>query len=115
MNYQDTVHDRIDEHDWYCDTHGEINSKFLTVSITGQLLCDICEANKIGQPNADISSTVTSKSDPQWNKNENAVPLYHFTWNDTRREAIKMITSHEHDNRSERGKQSGVCISLPLR
>lgn len=75
MEYDKTLKERIDDRDWYCDTHGEIDREHLGVDLEGGLYCKMCEAAKIGQPNKVIGTSVIAKNHPDYAKNERAVSL----------------------------------------
>lgn len=68
--FGEPVEDTIEDHDWVCPNHGVIPTDLIAVSVGGQLICEMCSAAQIGDPNKDIDKSLemlkVSDYDPKW-------------------------------------------------
>ena len=50
--------DEIRNYTWICGIHGELETEDIGVSVSGQLVCNMCSINKEMQPHKDIDPKI---------------------------------------------------------
>jgi formylmethanofuran dehydrogenase subunit E len=58
MSYDQKVTEEIEEYEYKCNLHGELDLEDLALSHTGKILCEMCSVNAEMQPNENIDPSI---------------------------------------------------------